>query len=426
MIRSLTQFGHNTFSSLKIRNYRLYYLGQIISTSGTFMQSVAQAWLVLQLSNSGAALGLVTALQYVPVLLFGPWGGVIADRFSKRKLLYFTQTSFGILALVLGLLVLTGWVRLWMVAVLAAAYGIVNALDNPTRQSFVVEMVGEHELRNAVTLYSSLVNLSRVIGPSIAGILIVTIGLAPCFIFNGLSYAAVIIMLAVMRASELRAAPPVARARGQLSAGFRYIVRTPVLRGVLLMLAIIGTFTFEFQVSLPLLAQFTFHGNAESYAALTSAMGIGAVIGGLLTAGQRKTPVRTLVLAAFFFGLTTFAAAMMPTLFWAVAAMLAVGFFSIYCTSLGNSILQLSSEPQMRGRVMAFWSIAFIGSTTIGGPIVGWIGEFDPRWGLGLGGLAAVIAAGLGALTLRGVPMPKSAPGSQAAEQVRSEERIAP
>ncbi len=409
MSRSLAQFGHDTFSSLKIRNYRLYYLGQVISTSGTFMQSVAQAWLVLQLSNSGTALGIVTALQYVPILFFGPVGGVIADRFSKRKLLYLTQSSFGILALALGVLVLTGWVQLWMVMVLAFAYGIVNALDNPTRQSFVVEMVGEHELRNAVTLYSSLVNLSRVIGPSIAGILIVSVGLAPCFIVNGISYAAVVIMLAVMRASELRTPPPVARARGQLSAGFRYIAATPILRNVLLMLAIIGTFTFEFQVSLPLLAQFTFHGDAESYAALTSAMGVGAVIGGLLTAGQRTTSLRTLVLAALFFGLATFAAAMMPSLILAVVTMLAVGFFSIYCTSLGNSILQLSSEPQMRGRVMAFWSIAFLGSTTIGGPLVGWIGEFNPRWGLGAGGLAAVIAAALGAVALRGAMSPTRA-----------------
>ncbi len=402
---SLRQFGQSTFSSLRVRNYRLYYSGQIVSTSGTFMQSVAQAWLVLQLSNSGTALGLVTALQYLPVLFLGPYGGVIADRFSKRKLLYLTQSTFGILALVLGVLVATGWVRLWMVDVLAFCYGLVNTLDNPTRQSFVVEMVGEKELRNAVTLYSSLVNLSRVIGPAVAGFLIATVALAPCFIINGISYAAVVIMLWFMRTSELNTPPPVPRAKGQLTEGFRYIVSTPILRNVLIMLALIGTLTFEFQVSLPLLAQFTFHGNAESYAALTAAMGIGAVFGGLLTAGQKNTSIKILILAAFLFGVTTLLASVMPNLPLAVGAMVLVGVASIFFTALGNSILQLESAPQMRGRVMAFWSVAFLGSTTIGGPIVGWIGEtIGPRWGLGIGGAAALLAAALGFLTLRHTP----------------------
>ncbi len=407
------QYANNTFSSLKIRNYRLYYIGQIISTSGTFMQSVAQAWLVLQLSNSGTALGLVMALQYLPVLFLGPYGGVIADRFSKRKLLFFTQSTFGILALGLGILVLTGLVRLWMVDVFALCYGLISTIDNPTRQSFVVEMVGEAQLRNAVTLYSGLVNLARVIGPSIAGVLIATIGLAPCFILNGLSYVAVVIMLAVMRTSELRTPVPTPRASGQLRAGFRYVASTPVLRNVLLMLAIIGTLTFEFQVSLPLIAQFTFHGDARSYAALLSGMGIGAVVGGLITAGQKKISTQLLVIAAFLFGFTTLVASVMPNLVLATLAMVLVGVCSIYFTSLGNSILQLASEPHMRGRVMALWSVAFLGSTAIGGPIVGWIGEStDPRWGLAVGGFAAVIAAGLGLVTLRHASPPRSEPNT--------------
>ena len=409
---SLRRYGNRTFSSLKVRNYRLYYIGQIISTSGTFMQSLAQAWLVLQLTNSGTALGVVTALQYLPVLFLGSYGGVIADRFSKRNLLYFTQTTFGVLALILGILVATGSVQLWMVDVLAFGYGLVNAIDNPTRQSFVVEMVGEGEVRNAVTLYSSLVNLSRVLGPTLAGILIATVALAPCFILNGLSYGAVVIMLFMMHADELHTPAPVARAKGQLAAGFRYVRSTPVLRNVLLMLAIIGTLTFEFQVSLPLIAQYTFHGNAESYAALTAAMGLGAVLGGLITAGQKKTSIRTLVIAAFLFGSTTLLAAMMPTIILAILALVLVGVFSIYFTSLGNSILQLESAPQMRGRVMAFWSIAFLGSTTIGGPIVGWIGEWEPRWGLAVGGLAAIIAAALGAIALRRTPTSTGATGT--------------
>ncbi len=413
MSNSLKQFGHATFSSLKIRNYRLYYIGQIISTSGTFMQSVAQAWLVLRLTNSGTALGLVTALQYLPILFLGPYGGVIADRFSKRKLLVFTQSALGILALILGVLVWTDLVQLWMVYVLAFGYGLVTTLDNPTRQSFVVEMVGENNLRNAVTLYSSLVNLSRVIGPAIAGILITTIELAPCFILNGISYGAVVIMLFMMRPGELNPTPPVTRVRGQLSEGFRYVISTPALRNILLMMALIGTFTFEFQVILPLIAQFTFQGNAESYAALTGAMGVGAVVGGLLTAGQKNTSFQVLVAAALFFGLAVLLAALMPSLILAVLAMVVVGFFSIYFTSLGNSILQLASAPQMRGRVMSFWAIAFLGSTTIGGPAIGWIGEnIGPRWGLAVGGFAALIAGLIGVMNLSQVHPSKNVPAS--------------
>ncbi len=410
MVNSLRQFGENTFSSLRIRNYRLYYSGQIISTSGTFMQSVAQAWLVLELTHSGTALGVVTALQYLPILLLGPYGGVVADRFPKRKLLYLTQSAFGLQALLLGTLVATGLVRLWHVEVLAFFFGLVNTIDNPTRQSFVVEMVGERQLRNAVTLYSSLVNLARVIGPSIAGILIATLGLAPSFILNGISYAAVVIVLFLMNPHELHTTPPMTRMRGQLAEGVRYVLGTPVLRNVLIMLAIIGTLTFEFQVSLPLLAQFTFNGDAQSYAALTSAMGIGAVMGGLATAGRKDTSMRAFITAAFLFGLTTLLVALTPGLLVAVLVMVAVGVCSIYFTSLGNSILQLESAPQLRGRVMAFWSVAFLGSTTIGGPIIGWVGEaLGPRWGLAVGGLAGLVAALFGLLTLRRVPAPPPA-----------------
>jgi MFS family permease len=400
--KSIKQFGSDTFSSLSIRNYRLYYLGQIVSTSGTFMQSIAQAWLVLKLTNSGTALGFVTALQYLPILFLGPYGGVIADRFSKRKILYLTQSGAGILALILGLLVASGQVTLWMVYVLAACLGLINTIDNPTRQSFVVEMVGEAELKNAVTLYSSLVNLSRVIGPAIAGALIAFVGLAPCFLINGISYAAVVAMLWRMRPGELNSAPPLPRAKGQLRDGFRYVASTAVLRNTLIMLAIIGTLTYEFQVSLPVIAEFTFHGDASSYAFLTASMGLGAVFGGIFIAGQKKVLPSRLVSGAFLFGVTVLGAAFMPTLALAGFVLVLVGICSIYFTSLGNSILQLESSPQMRGRVMAFWSIAFLGSTTIGGPLVGWFaGVAGPRWGLALGGFAALVAALIGASTLR-------------------------
>jgi MFS family permease len=422
MSNSLSQFGRETFSSLLVRNYRLYYIGQIISTSGTFMQSLAQAWLVLQLTGSGTILGVVTALQCLPILVLAPFGGTIADRFSKRKLLVLTQSAFGIIALLLGLLVLSGMVQIWMVCVFALCYGLINALDNPTRQSFVVELVGEEKLRNAVTLYSCLVNSARVIGPAIAGVLIATVALAPCFIVNGLSYAAVIVMLFMIRPSELHAPPRMSRAKGQIVEGFRYVASTPVVRNVLLMLAIIGTLTFEFQVSLPLIAQYAFHGDPESYSLLMGGMGVGAVIGGLISASKKRTSPDMLIAAALLFGLAILLASMMPVLILAALAMILVGMCSISFTSLGNSVLQLETAPQMRGRVMAFWSIAFLGSTAIGGPIVGWIGEHtQPQWGLGIGGLAALAAALLGFMTLRKAGQRPAAPESS----VRKVESIA-
>jgi MFS family permease len=398
----LRQYSRETFSSLYVRNYRLYYIGQIISTSGTFMQSVAQAWLVLKLTNSGTALGVATALQYIPILFLGPYGGVIADRFPKRKILYLTQSISGVLALILGALVATSLVKVWMVYILAFCLGLVNAFDNPTRQTFYIELVGPDNLRNAVTLYSTLVNLARIIGPALAAALIAIFGLAPCFILNGVSYLAVVIMLVMMRANELLTTPPVPVSKGQLREGFKYVISTPVLGSMLLVMAIIGTLTYEFQVSLPLIAQFTFKGNASSYALLTASMGFGAAFGGILFAGRKGIQPYKVVTASLLFGLAVLAAAFMPSLLLTGLALVFVGLCSINFSSLGNSVLQLESSPQMRGRVMSFWSVAFLGSTTIGGPIVGWFAEVaGARWGLALGGLAALIAAALGAVILR-------------------------
>ncbi|HWQ83857.1 MAG TPA: MFS transporter [Anaerolineales bacterium] len=398
----LRQFSRETFSSLQIRNYRLYYIGQIISTSGTFMQSVAQAWLVLKLTNSGPALGLTTALQYLPILFLGPYGGVIADRFSKRKILTITQSISGVLALILGVLVATNLVQVWMVYILAFCLGMVNVFDNPTRQTFVMELVGADHIRNAVTLYSTLVNLARIIGPAIAAALIAAFGLAPCFLINGFSFIAVVIMLGLMDPSQLITSPPAPPARGQLQEGIRYVLSTPILATTLVMLAIIGTLTFEFQVSLPLLVQFTFKGDASSYAFLTSAMGFGAATGGIFFASRKGITPSKLVSAAMLFGLAVLAAAWMPSLLLTGLVMVLVGVFMINFTSLGNSILQITSSSQMRGRVMALWSVAFLGSTTIGGPIVGWFAEAaGPRWGLALGGLAALAAAAFGLFNLR-------------------------
>ena len=366
------------------------------------MQSVAQAWLVLQLTNSGTALGIASALQYVPILILGPYGGVIADRFSKRKILYLTQSLSGLLALILGVLVATGQVRVWMVYILAFCLGIVTVFDNPTRQTLYMELVGPEHLRNAVTLYSTLVNLARIIGPGIAAAIIAVFGLAPCFIINGISYVAVVIMLAMMRTDELLVTPPVPRSKGQLQEGFKYVASTRVLGSTLVMMAIIGTLTFEFQVSLPLIAQFTFKGDASSYAFLTGSMGAGAAIGGIFFASRKGIVPYKLVVASLLFGLAVLAAAFMPSLLLSGLALVVVGICSINFSSLGNSVLQLESSPQMRGRVMAFWSVAFLGTTTFGGPIVGWFAEAaGARWGLALGGMAALAAAALGAVTLR-------------------------
>jgi MFS family permease len=396
---SVRSFSQQTFSSLRIRNYRLYFIGQLISMIGTWMQSIAQAWLVLKLTGSGTSLGLVTALQTLPVLLFGPWGGLIADRFPKRRTIYFTQTGAGLLALVLGLLVATNTIQLWMLYVLAPCLGIITAIDNPTRQTFIMEMVGKNELVNAVTINSSSVNLTRVIGPAIAGALIAKIGLAPCFLLNAASYVAVLVMVYLLREDELHTAPPVERAKGQLVEGFRYVRSTPILFNTLAMMAIIGTFTYEFQVILPLFAQFTFHGTAATYAALTSAMGVGAVMGGIYTASRKRSDSALLVKAAYLFGSVVLLAAIMPTFHLAVAAMVLVGACSIGFTSLGNSTLQLESAEAMRGRVMALWTVAFMGSTPIGGPIIGWIGErIGPRWGLAVGGSAAILAGAMSAI----------------------------
>jgi MFS family permease len=391
-----------TFSSLTIRNYRLWVVGQGISLSGTWMQTVAQGLLVLHLTGSGTALGLVTALQTIPVLLFGPWGGVVADRFPKRRILYVTQAVSSVLALLLGTLVATGAIRIEMVYLVALCLGAVSAVDNPTRQAFVVEMVGKDEIVNAVSLNSTEINLARVVGPAMAGVLIASVGLAACFLINGLSFLAVLAVLMAMRGEELRPTPIGPRLPGQLRQGLQYVRASPVIRTILVMMAVIGTFTYEFSVSLPLFAEVTFRQGPATYAAMTAAMGLGAVVGGLYTASQGIGSLRRLTIVALLFGASVLLTALAPTLPLALLALLAVGFCSIGFTSLGNATLQLTSSAEMRGRVMALWTVAFLGSTPLGGPVIGAIGEHvGPRWALALGGVAAVLAAGLGAGAFR-------------------------
>lgn len=408
---------NRTFASLRVRNFRLYIFGQTVSLSGTWMQGVAQAWLVLKLTGSGTALGLVTALQFLPVLLFGPVGGVVADRMDKRRVLYATQLTAGILATVLGVLVVTDTVQLWMVFVLAAGLGFVNVIDNPARQTFVLEMVGQEQLTNAVTLNSVMVNLARVIGPAMAGVLIATVGLGLCFLFNGASYIAVIVALALMRSADLQPAPVQPRAKGQLRDGFAYVRRTPALLAPLLMMAVIGTLTYEFQVTLPLLAKFTFHGDAGTYSTMTSLMGAGAVIGGLVTASRRNASGRTLAWSAIVFGGVVVAASAAPTLALELVVLVVIGATSITFLALGNSTLQLAAAPEMRGRVMALWAVAFLGSTPIGGLLMGWVGQnLGPRWALLIGGAAALFAGALAYRSLARLDEEKRAADAALAE----------
>ncbi|HET6792795.1 MAG TPA: MFS transporter [Acidimicrobiales bacterium] len=392
-----------TFDALRNYNYRLYFFGQIVSVSGTWMQSVAQAWLVLRLTGSGVDLGAVTAVQFTPMLIAGPMGGVIADRVDKRRLLVGTQTAAGLLALALGLLTATGAVRLWMIFALAFGLGCVNVVDMPTRQAFVNEMVGQERLANAVTLNSVVMNSARVVGPAVAGVLIATVGIAICFLINAGSYLAVIAGLMAMRRSELSPAPTTGRRRGQLREGLRYVWSTPNLRTPLLMMAVIGLLAYNFNVTLPLMAKYTFHAGAGAFGAMSSFMGGGAVIGGLITASRGQPTSRRLVGVAALFGGMILVCAAMPGFAVELIALAIMGAFSIAFIATANTTLQLRSAPEMRGRVMALYSVAFLGSAPIGGPVVGWVGQVvGPRAALALGGVATLVAAAVAAPSLLG------------------------
>ena len=391
-----------TFSSLKVRNYRLYYFGQAISVSGTFLQALAQDWLVLKLTNSGTMLGITLAFQFFPMLILGSYGGVIADRFSKLKLLYITQSVAGVLALSLGILVLTDKVELWMVFVFALCLGIINSVDNPVRQSFVIEMVGKDQVKNAISIWVILLGICRVIGPGIAGILIATVGLGMCFIINAVSYIAVLVGLSLIRKEELHHLPPVQITKGQIREGLRYVWNTPVIFITLMMMAIIGTITFEWQASLPLFAKFILKGDAATYSALSVSMGVGMIFGGLFNASFGKSTLRPIIYSAFLFGIFLLIVSQINNLISATVIFVFIGVFSIMFANLSNSTLQINSDPKMRGRVMSLWSMAFMGSTAIGGPFIGWVGEyFGARSTLMVGGFAAIIAATYGIVALR-------------------------
>ena len=397
--------GRVTFAALAVPNYRRYISGQAISLIGTWMQMTAQAWLVLTLTHSSTALGIVIALQTLPVLLFGPYGGVIADRVDKRRLMIALQSAMGLQALALGVLTVAGVVHLWEIGVLAALLGFNNAFENPARQSFMLELVGKEHLRNAVSLNSVLVNVARAIGPAVAGILIATVGDGVCFLVNAGSFVAVVASLMTMDRRALRPTEPTPRARGQLREGLHYVRNTPGLAVPLVMMGVAGCLTYEFQVTLPVMASRGLHVGATGFGFMTASMGVGAVVGGLLVAARGKTGLRPLVLAALAFGVTMSLATLAPNLPLELAALAFAGGASISFMSTGNSTLQLSAAPEMRGRVMSLWFVAFQGSTPIGGPIVGYLmAVAGARAGLGLGAVTCLLVALGGWIALRRLP----------------------
>ena len=398
----LATISRRTFSALAIANFRLFFFGQSTSLIGTWMQSVAQSWLVFTVTHSAAAIGFVLALQTLPVLLLAPYGGVIADRVDKRRFLIVLQSLMGVQALVLGILVVTHSVMFWEICVLALVLGLNNCFETPTRQAFMLEMVGSEHLRNAVSLNSTMVNAARVVGPAVAGLLIATVGVGVCFLINAVSFVAVVYSLTSMNPKALRPSPPTQRARGQLRAGLRYVGGEPRLWVPLLMAGIVGMLAWEFQVTLPVVAKQTFGGNAATYGFLTAAMGFGAVIGGLFTATRGRTGLRTMTFAATGFGVGMLCVALAPTLVIGFVAMAVTGFAAICFMATGNATLQLEATPSMRGRVMSLWAVGFMGSTPIGGPLVGWIVQVGgARSGLAVGGLSCLVAAAIGLVAMR-------------------------
>ena len=385
------------FAALAVPNFRRYVSGQALSLIGTWVETVAQALLVLRLTHSGTILGLTTAARYAPVLLLSPYAGLLVDRYSKRRVLLATQAGLGLVSAALGVAVLTGDVRLWQVVVLAVLFGILSAADNPARQAFVQEMVGHDLVRDAVTLNTTTVNVARVAGPTIAAVLVGTVGIGWCFVVNAVSFGFVIVSLLRLDTRRLYPVPPVPRGRGQLRAGLRYAAGVPAIIRPLLMMALVGTFTFEFEVSLPLLAETTFHGTGTTYSWLIGGLGAGAVAGGLYAARSARTGVARLVKAAVGYAIAVGLVAVAPTLATAIAACVLAGVASVIFLTTGNATIQLASDPEYRGRVTALWSMALVGSTPIGSPIIGALGDVaSPRYALALGAVACLGAAIIG------------------------------
>ncbi|MDQ1402295.1 MAG: hypothetical protein QOG03_611 [Actinomycetota bacterium] len=395
--------ARTTFRSLSIRNYRLFFFGQLVSLTGTWMQSLAQVELVLKLTHNDPrksfAVGLVVALQFLPMLLFGAWGGVMADRLDKRRALIGTQIWMAFVAGGLAILTFTGAIELWMVYGFALLMGLGTVIDNPTRQSFVIEMVGDEDVANAVGLNSAVFNGARIVGPALAGVMIGSLNaIWPCFALNAVSFLAVIGGLYAMRTSELHTPERVARAKGQIREGLRYVWTDPVRRSTLLLVAVIGTFGLNFTVFLPLMAHFAFHRGAALYGLLTSALAVGSLTGALITAGRGKPTPKLLAGAGIMFGFFMLCAAIAPSTAWEMVALPLTGVGVMTFMATANSTLQLGSSNEMRGRVMALYALVFLGTTPLGGPLVSRIAEaYGPRVSMGFGAvmsLAASLVAG--------------------------------
>jgi len=380
-------------AAFSVPNYRRFVIGQSISLVGSWTETVAQALLVLKLTGSGVWLGLATAARYLPVLLLTPYAGLIVDRANKRKILLFTQASLAALSLALGAVVLLGAIQLWMVFAVALGFGVLTALDNPARMAFIPEVVGQALIRNAVTLNSTLVNVGRALGPVVAAVLVASVGLGWCFIANGVSFAAVLAALLTLNVSRLLPSVRVAHRNHQLRDGLSYARGIPEILAPLCMMALIGTFTYEFEVSLPLFARGPLAGGATTYSWLMGAFGLGSVLGGIYCTRRPQTGVPRMIRAAGLYMAAMLATACADGLAAAVILLVVVGFGSIIFLTTGNSTIQIAAAPAYRGRVTALWSTAFVGSTPIGATIIGAIGAGSPRLALLVGAAACGAAA---------------------------------
>ena len=397
------------FRSLRGFNYRVWVAGAFVSNIGTWVQRTAQDWLVLtQLTNHDAsAVGLVMALQFGPQLLLLPWTGFAADHFNQRKMLIATQATMGTLALVLGLLTVTGVVELWHVCIFAFLFGSTAAFDAPVRQTFVAELVGEQDLHNAVALNSTSFNAARMIGPAVAGLVIAAVGTGWAFLLNGASFIAVLTSLALLRVADLRPNARARRARGSFTEGFRYVWGRPDLKAMLVMLFLIGTFGLNFPIFISTMAVSVFHTDARGYGLLSSSMAVGTVMGALLSARRERPHFRLLLTGSAIFGLGCTLAALAPGYWFFAAALVVTGVAALTITNTSQSLMQLTTEPAMRGRVMALRVGIALGGTPIGAPIVGWVaGHYGPRWALGIGA-AAGFAAALVAIFVLARPRPR-------------------
>ncbi|GAA8847156.1 MFS transporter [Helicobacter pylori] len=382
-----------TFASLSIRNYRIYALGAIISNVGTWMGRVAQDWVVLTelTDHSASALGIVTGLQFLPMLVLAPWTGAVVDRYPKRVLLLITQAALGLAALAGGLLVVTGTAALWHFYLLALVTGIATAFDNPTRQTFVSEMVPRERLSNAVALNSASFNLGRLIGPAVAGLVIAGIGSGQALLVNSLSFVTVIIALLSMRASELTPAPRVT-GRGSALEGLRYVRGRPDIVLVMVLIFVLGTFGMNFQITIALMATQVFGKGAEEYGLLGSVMAIGSLSAALLAARRSEPRLRVLLLSLVGFTFAATGAALVPTYATFAVALAACGLTALTAMTTANAMVQMRTEATMRGRVMALYMAIFFGGTPLGAPIIGWIGDvLGPRWTIGIGAAAVGI-----------------------------------